>query len=81
MRIYILLFVTMEFLSVPGDEGDGIALVQQSDDIFHMLWKFIQFFGDLNDNWVHKTVLSVPKCVCDVRQPGGTMGFVQPAFL
>ena len=40
----------VQFLAVPGDEGDGVALVQQPDNVFHVLWIFVKFLGQCLNN-------------------------------
>ena len=35
----------VEFLAVAGDEGDGVALVQQGDDVFHVAQGLVQLPG------------------------------------
>ena len=34
---------TVEFLSVPGDKGNGVSLIQQSDNIFNIFLFLLQF--------------------------------------
>ena len=48
----------VHLLAVPGDEGDGVALVQQGDDILNMLFLAAQLTGqNLNNGFHCKTPL------------------------
>jgi len=48
----------VELFAVAGDEGDGIALVQQLNHVGHVLGGFVQFLGELFDDRVHRSFLS-----------------------
>ena len=37
----------MELLAVPGDEGDGVALVQEARHVLHVLRSLAELLGDL----------------------------------
>ena len=42
----------VQLLAVAGDEGNGVALVEQSDDIFHMCLRTPQLAGENFSNRV-----------------------------
>ena len=43
----------MELLAVAGDEGDGVALVQKADHVFHVAGILVQFSCQLLDDVLH----------------------------
>ena len=43
----------VELLAVPGDEGDGVALVQKVHHVFHVAGVFVQFRCQLLDDVLH----------------------------
>ena len=45
-------------LAVAGDEGDGVALVEQGDDIFHIRLRTPQLAGENFRNGGHRSILS-----------------------
>ena len=48
---------TVELLAVAGDEGDGVALVEQAHDVFNVPGVFAEF-GGKGLNEIHKMFLS-----------------------
>ena len=44
----------MELLSITGDKGNGIALIQQVDDVCDVLGLLIQFLGQKLNDIVHR---------------------------
>ena len=53
----------VEFLTVAGDEGNCVSLVQKPDHVFHVVRLLVQFCGDLLNDGVHGT--SFPEYQCD----------------
>ena len=47
----------VQFLAVAGDEGDGVALVEQAHDVFNVSGVFAEF-GGKGLNEIHKMFLS-----------------------
>jgi len=40
----------VEFFTVTGDEGNGVALVQEGDDVFYVVFGLVQFLGQEFDD-------------------------------
>ena len=52
----------VQFLAVTGDEWNGVASVQELDDVGDVLGVLAQFLGEGGDDWIHKAPF------CAVRQ-------------